>query len=1425
MISGTAQPSTKVLSLAGPFLAKAQSELKDKKYDSAYTCSLKVLKQPEVTAEQVVAAQKLLVEIGEGFFLQANFVRALEATKQITEQKRVADREAYLEANVLECKIHYAEFCKDKKEEDRAASEISFSKAMLMQTTVDLAQRIQEYKDVLNYLYTNALKQDGATDVTFENLYMHSYHIVKANRMLANGDESLESMDIVLDNYKKSLKYFKKSPIAWLQCGILEFSRLAHLNEPEEIRQQRCELAIKYINAGEKFCNNKFVVSQSAFFIRGKAYGALRDYHKAVAEFRKGFSLIQTLDSQRALSKEAFSKDLPRSFNKCQEELIREFLAPKKADEEKKASEPKADINELLELTNALNTCPNSCDLIYARLKLLNKLGMHELAVNDVELMIWIIKNKFDTTHQFSLVKLQVQKAQYMLSIVMQAIAKNQLEESVDHFKEFHEYFVIFLASVHGNLYGMPEIFESKENWEKHCRLQEVRTKIVESLSDWKVDEAEKYIRHMIDGLEGVFDAKLYGSILLYLNHFYLKKLIVDVDEDDKLRMQAVINALNKTKEKLDLGKETVYWLVTEIRRLEIKALQCKVKKVSVGATEMPVSEAPKLLDDPVDTAVSEKQKSLREIKKQQKKKEKRKQKRLEALTQDSQLSGTSDQESADDEKESANEEEIVEVEKEESVVEIKAENPPLAGMPKITKTEAVKEIKEVKKAAVKIPNVKVVHDFAAAEVYKQFKDKGVKRIYTVGGYVCEKLKPSGKSHLTDYDFVFGAAKAKENPLAFLRSIFPKAKSIISLDEAASQDRSKESKAEAPKINDKIFMVEMETGEKVDIAFSEALSDEEMSEEEALAVDGNSRDFTANAIYLNSDGEAFDSTGRGYKHLLKGILRAIVEMSSSFANDPIRALRAINFYNKREWHVTKNMWEAIKNIPEKIINEKLLQNPGRTNSWMMKMLTCGYATKNFEAMFSSQLIEKLLPEFNAALKMDSGLQKLILENLADIDERRKQNIKTGISDIYYSWAQIIAYATGKIYAEIVNDNLLIKSNFEYYWNEIRKDPLNALKVLVYVPEVTDQISAEIKAINKEKFAALIEKTPSKVNNLLKKILTNGCAEKNFEVMFKNNLIEGIFPELHAVLRDNEGIRKAFFNDLKNIDTRANRNAKTSISDMYYSWARMVAGVTKQSYADVVNKNALFKIEFDYFANQIKKDPINVFKTILYAPKPLAAQVSLDIKAIPEKAIEEKVEEKGVGEDSINKKTFSALINASPVKVNNLLRKLLTSGEAKINFEILLECQVIQKIFPQMARFFGHFETNLKFITGQLIKIPEASTIGTSKFNFQKILATWAVFIAKKTNQDLKQVVNSHPLFSAQFHEVENIFEETVFKAAIKEYEVTFPPLPPRGRASDPRFTSSGMGKSPVCSAALQSVGEQLQQCSLPTTTLSQEQKR
>jgi tRNA nucleotidyltransferase (CCA-adding enzyme) len=142
----------------------------------------------------------------------------------------------------------------------------------------------------------------------------------------------------------------------------------------------------------------------------------------------------------------------------------------------------------------------------------------------------------------------------------------------------------------------------------------------------------------------------------------------------------------------------------------------------------------------------------------------------------------------------------------------------------------------------------------------------------------------------------------------------------------------------------------------------EQLVDTDGNPTKSIEEDAKRRDFTVNALYMNSDSVIYDPTGLGLKHLNSRSIHFIGNPVESIMKDPVRLIRYLRFSGQKSFSGGENIeevviWkvmERVSEIPVAEFREEFLKSLGQA-----------YDTgRILEDMRRTGVLELFLPELN-----------------------------------------------------------------------------------------------------------------------------------------------------------------------------------------------------------------------------------------------------------------------------------------------------------------------------------------------------------------------------------------------------------------------------------------------------------------------------
>jgi putative nucleotidyltransferase with HDIG domain len=223
---------------------------------------------------------------------------------------------------------------------------------------------------------------------------------------------------------------------------------------------------------------------------------------------------------------------------------------------------------------------------------------------------------------------------------------------------------------------------------------------------------------------------------------------------------------------------------------------------------------------------------------------------------------------------------------------------------------------------------------------------------YLVGGCVRDLLL---KREPADFDVATSATPAQ------VMEIFPDTYAVgaqfgVVLVPVPEEQKAERSENLTPKAN----AVEVATF-RSDLGYSDGRHPDEVRFSQDPREDVARRDFTINGMMLDPvSGDVLDFVG-GQNDLRSGIIRAIGDPASRFAEDKLRMLRAVRFAARFEYFIELGTLAAIQGLAHEI----QAVSRERVRDELTKMLTEGHARRAFLLLDETGLLKEVLPEISA----------------------------------------------------------------------------------------------------------------------------------------------------------------------------------------------------------------------------------------------------------------------------------------------------------------------------------------------------------------------------------------------------------------------------------------------------------------------------
>ncbi|HVB54711.1 MAG TPA: CCA tRNA nucleotidyltransferase [Candidatus Acidoferrales bacterium] len=128
------------------------------------------------------------------------------------------------------------------------------------------------------------------------------------------------------------------------------------------------------------------------------------------------------------------------------------------------------------------------------------------------------------------------------------------------------------------------------------------------------------------------------------------------------------------------------------------------------------------------------------------------------------------------------------------------------------------------------------------------------------------------------------------------------------------------------------------------------------------------RDFTLNALFLDSGGTVLDPTGRGLEDLRLGLLRTPLPPAETFSEDPLRMLRAARFVAQLEFQLAPGVEEAMTEMAPRLS----IVAPERIRDELLKLLVARRPALGLRILQRTRLLAQISAELDAMVGVEQG---------------------------------------------------------------------------------------------------------------------------------------------------------------------------------------------------------------------------------------------------------------------------------------------------------------------------------------------------------------------------------------------------------------------------------------------------------------------
>lgn len=261
---------------------------------------------------------------------------------------------------------------------------------------------------------------------------------------------------------------------------------------------------------------------------------------------------------------------------------------------------------------------------------------------------------------------------------------------------------------------------------------------------------------------------------------------------------------------------------------------------------------------------------------------------------------------------------------------------------------------------------------------------------YIVGGCVRDKLLGL---HPHDYD-ITTSAKPDE-----IKRVFKDFKTILIGEEFGTV---------GVLMNETLYEV---TTFRIDGKYLNFRKPENVTFSKSLREDLKRRDFTINAMAMDSSGELYDPFG-GKKDLDDKILRAVGSPHERIKEDAIRILRAIRFAGRFDFYIEDELFDAIS------FERKLLKkiSPERIFDEFSKMITSERPSYYLLLMDETGVLDVIFPELKRTVgfsQFSSYHDKTLFDHLVCVMDEVKPDLALRLAALFHDISKVDTLSIGE----------------------------------------------------------------------------------------------------------------------------------------------------------------------------------------------------------------------------------------------------------------------------------------------------------------------------------------------------------------------------------------------------------------------------
>lgn len=153
---------------------------------------------------------------------------------------------------------------------------------------------------------------------------------------------------------------------------------------------------------------------------------------------------------------------------------------------------------------------------------------------------------------------------------------------------------------------------------------------------------------------------------------------------------------------------------------------------------------------------------------------------------------------------------------------------------------------------------------------------------------------------------------------------------------------------------------------RIDGVYKDSRHPDNVTFSSSIEEDLKRRDFTVNALAVDTRSGKLLDYHQGCSDLKKRIIRAIGEPELRFSEDALRILRACRFSSTLEFEIEKNTFAAMKNLSSSISNVSV----ERITAEFRKIILSDTPSLGISSMLASNILQYILPELVACIHIE-----------------------------------------------------------------------------------------------------------------------------------------------------------------------------------------------------------------------------------------------------------------------------------------------------------------------------------------------------------------------------------------------------------------------------------------------------------------------